>query len=200
MDRVTCLKSTRDAILSRYPEAAADPVLWRALQYLLFASRIDRSTRRLRVDEAGIEMIVGAPIYGTSTRKGAFKSGRQVLEYVRDNMLPGFRWSGYSQNQHPRTVISDGIDPALKKIVDQDLSSSITGSSERVFIDTGEKYSPAKQRKLKQDWLSEAKRLSAGSPSIATTYVLQGLNDDSIRPLNGFTPGFAACICDAFGY
>ncbi len=187
MDRVTCLKSTRDAILAAYPSAVGDPVLWRALQYLLFTGQIAYQAQRLKVDTAILEMIVGVPIYGTSTRKGAFKSGKQVLEYIRDNMLPGLQWSGYSQSKYCRMVVADGIDPALKKIVDQDLSGSISGNSDRVFLDTGEKYSPAKQRHLKVSWLSEASSVSANAASNASAYVLQRLNDGSIRPLGGFT-------------
>lgn len=180
------MKSTRDALLNRYPAAIGDPVLWRALQYFLFARRVDKNTGQLKVDEAALEMIAGVPIYGTSTRKGAFKSGQQVLEHIRDNMLSRLKWSGYSQGNYSRTIAADGVDSAIKQLVNQDLGTSISGSADRVFFDTGEKFSTAKQTKLKKAWLTEASRLAAGAPSTASAYLLGQLNDVS-RPINGFT-------------
>lgn len=187
MSSITCLSSTRAAILQQYPMASNNSVLWRALEHLLLTGRADKSTGSTVVDRSSLEFIAGHKIWGTSTRKGAFKSGKQVLEYVKLHMLPGLTWSNYSQSKYCRRVLTDGLNANLKAVVAHDLSSPITGKSGRVYAQSGSKYSAAKQKNFRHALEQEARAHAARSPASTCTYLLQRLNDSGLRPVNGYT-------------
>ena len=182
-----CDRSTFDALSIYYPQIDNDPILKRALHYLLFSPRIEKSTGKLPVDLGALTFIYGQPIRFGTTRKTALKTGVQVLEYIRQNMLQALKWSGWKRNERCRTVLADGINPQLKSIVGKDVSHPITYNQDRVYVGTGEAFTLYRQRNIRNAWLQLADASIANAPSGTSRYLLKSLNSPSARPQNGYT-------------
>ena len=184
--RTTCSAPARRALLDRYPQAVGDAVLFRALAYLTFSSARDRDTGRLLIGASATEFIAGSPIYHSSTRTGAFRSGEQVLEYVRDRVLPGFRWTGWDARRRCRLVMDDGIDPSVHALVIADLATPVRELERRVYLLTGETYS--RRRRAAQQQSARDRAATVPAPSETAAYLVQRMNDAQAHPANAYAP------------
>jgi hypothetical protein len=185
--RTTCSRATRDAILARYPLAQTDPVLRRALVFLLFSAQTDNDTYRRLIGLPALRWIASEGIWHSSTRKGAFRSGESVLRKVRDELLPDFRWSGWMKGEKARQVISDGIDPNIHNLVTADLRAVAADIKDRVRVLDGSRYDRHAMREERARDRAEAAARQDDAPSATCRYFLTRMNDEDSRPSNGFT-------------
>lgn len=197
--RTTCSRDTRDAILTAYPGAAGDPVLWRALVALLFSVARDEETGRRLIGTSALEWIAGEPIYYSSTRAGAFRTGAEVIDKIRAELLPDLRiveavvefgskgGNTTANAKRARTIAFDGIDPDVYRAVRDDLATPVADLEHRVRVLDGSVYNDAAVRAAREEDRLEAERRRANAPSETAAYFLDRMNDGEARPRNGYT-------------
>lgn len=178
--RTTCARATRDAILATYPKAADDPVLWRALVYLLFTSLHDQESRKRLIGSSSLEWINGEPIYHPHT-------GEDVLNKIRSELLPDFSWSGWKPGERPRLVHYDGISSQLYRIVEDDLMTPVKQLEDRVRVLDGSRYDRRAQGQERKQSHAEVMALRDNAPSPTSRYLFDRMNSLDDRPANGFT-------------
>lgn len=185
--RVTCSRSTRETLIRTYPVVRTDPILWRALVYLLFGARFDQSSGRLKLDERALEWIAGYPIYmGRWTQRDRFCTREEALIYIRDGILPELRWTQYGEGR-PRAVLRTGLSRRLRWIVRRELARDIRLVKDRVYLVDGLLYRPDTRAADRRAVLLEATASLPNAASATSRYILERMNHEEDRPFGGFT-------------
>ena len=179
LERVTCAAATRKAILDAYPAAKGDPVFLRALVVLLYGTRCDRGSKRLRIDRATLEWINGRRFRGS-------RWGRDVLAEIRRH-LPGFEHTAWLKGDHTRLVKASGIDPALVAVVDADLKTPVSSLVDRVDVLTGRSYGKRQVSAAIEDGRKRATASHRPAPSKTAWAIRDEMNDRAACPPHAFT-------------
>ena len=206
--RTTCDRATRDVLLAAYPDAATDPVLWRALVCLLFTASRDSESELRLIGMDALEWIAGERIHYSTTRDDAFKTGAAVIDKIRGELLEDLAINEAEvelsdptdgvtnrrgnpiqtvKSARKRTVAFDGIDPTVYRLVRADLMASVKDFEKRVRILDGTVFNAkAAHAEREQDREEAASRLELAT-SDTSRYILERMNDGDARPRNGYT-------------
>ncbi|MBD2200169.1 MULTISPECIES: hypothetical protein [Calothrix] len=129
----TINKQIRDAISNEYPGLADNEDLWRLLAYMAWGIK-EAITLRPLVDQetlARIERKLPA-LYGNNY------CGLTLLERMREVLGEEFTWTDYAFTESKARTIIFKFPPHIQALIDTEVYSM---SDDRVYIDTGLKYS-----------------------------------------------------------
>src|SRR5690606_19606633 len=122
----------------------------RFLLYLYFPSRIDTESGQTSIPRA-----VVAHCEGVDPKKVESNNycARDFFLRFRRDVMPSFSWKKHERGKRSRTVARADLNLELQQ---KALSLDPATSRERVFVDTGEAWTPQKQRELSRQIKAKA--------------------------------------------
>lgn len=191
--RQTCSAPVRERIFLHHPDAKTDDRVLRWIYLALFGSYLDQDTHRRVISWEMLEWVCGKPF---TFRSGSSSwTGRRILEYLRDETsLTGLSWVEWIAEEKCRTIEDDGIHPAVRRAVDQDLHSPPSKIMDRVYVLTGEpmhqRHGRDARRRMARVLGSEAE----SAPSTTSRRIWQHMNAVDARHLHRITEHIPAAI------
>jgi hypothetical protein len=182
LDRKTWSADTRRAVVRHHPDF--EGAVARFIHAVVVSPTLDRDTGFPMVPWQMLEWVIGEPF---TTHGGEYWNGERVLHHLRRNTSlghagpePVLTWKEYEPRERCRAIICDGVHPAAKRAIEQDLSADVSRAPERVYVVIGEQMHSRHPEKAREKW----EALLADEPDNARADTTRQV----LRHMNGMHP------------
>ena len=139
LSRKTCTKEFYDLILAEYPILKHKPDYKRMIQYILYGTFIDETTK-LKVIPCDLVAKIEGKRYTKQYRAIGF------LNAFQHDVLPAFEWTKANPDRSiARQIKCDGLPPHIKLAFYHEIRNLTQTEGGRVYFDTGEKFTRRNQ-------------------------------------------------------
>jgi len=149
-----------------------------------FVHWTDRDTGRRLIPWQLLQWVCGRSFEG---RRALWNGGR-LLRYLRDETtLDGLQWAEWIPEERCRTIVDDGIHPAVVAAIQNDLETPAGELTDRVYVVSGEPMHTRHGHRARSKWEARLSEQAQQAPSPTARRIFDHMNGIGPRRLSTIT-------------